>query len=230
MGSNIAVAIGDNWSANEHLAEQNRATLKAAGILGVNLMAAPGAGKTSLILRTAEALSASLRIGVIEVTPASVGLEKEPFSDAGIPLVQVNTGGRSQLDASTLNPALKQLPLASIDILFVENVGNLVCRGASQLGLQADVLIVSVPQGHDNPYKYPEIYRHIAAVILNTTDFLPWVSFDLEVFRRGVERLNPSVSILPMSCYTGADLHRWIDWLTSKRKITPSIAVARSGR
>jgi hydrogenase nickel incorporation protein HypB len=230
MGSNRAVAIGDSRSANEHLAEQNRATLEAAGVFGVNLMASPGAGKTSLILRTAEALSATLRIGVVEATPASVGQEKEPFSEAGIPLVQVNTGSVSQLDASTLSPALKQLPLSSLDILLVENVGNLVCHGGAQLGLQADVLMVSVPQGHDNPYKYPEIYRHIDAVILNKTDLLPWVSFDLEFFRRGVELLNPSVSILPLSCYTGADLHRWIDWLISKCRITPSIAVARSGR
>jgi hydrogenase nickel incorporation protein HypB len=204
--------------------------LEAAGIFGVNLMAAPGAGKTSLILRTAEALSASLRIGVVEATPASVCLEEEPFSEAGIPLVQVNTGGVSQLDASTLSPALKQLPLASIDLLLVENVGNLICQGASQLGLQANVPIASVPEGHDNPYKYPEIYRHIDAVILNKTDLLPWVSFDLEFFRRGVELLNPGVSIFPLSCYTGADLHRWIDWLISKCKITPSIAAARSGR
>ena len=228
MGSDRAVAIRESWSANEHLAKQNRATLEAAGVLGVNLMAAPGAGKTSLILRTAEALSASLRIGVVEVTPASVGLQKEPFSEVGVPLVQVNTG--SQLDASALNSALKRLPLASIDILLVENVDNLVCHGASQLGLQADVLMVSVPQGHDNPYKYPEIYRHVDAVILNKTDLLPWVSFDIELFRRGVELLNPGVSILPISCYTGADLHRWIDWLISKCRITPSIAVARSGR
>ncbi|HEX2523541.1 MAG TPA: hydrogenase nickel incorporation protein HypB [Terriglobia bacterium] len=236
MGSNRAVAIGDSWSVNEQTgfsrfcAKQNRATLEAAGIFGVNLMAAPGAGKTSLILRTAEALSASLRIGVVEATPASVGLETGPFSEAEIPMVQVSTGGRFQLDAATLNPALKQLPLASIDILLVENIGNLVCHGASQLGLQTDVLVVSVPEGHDNPYKYPEMYRHIDAVILNKTDLLPWVSFDLEFFRRGVELLNPSVSILPLSCYTGADLHRWIDWLISKRKITPSIAAARSGR
>jgi hypothetical protein len=118
-------------------------------------------------------------MGVVEATPASVGVEKEPFSEVGIPLVQVNTGGRSQLDASALNPALKQLPLASIDILLLENIGNLVCHGKSQLGLQADVLMVSVPQGHDNPYKYPESYRHIDAVILNKTDLLPWVSFDL---------------------------------------------------
>ena len=105
-----------------------------------------------------------------------------------------------------MNPALKQLPLASIDILLVENVGNLVCHGASQLGLQADVLIVSVPQGHDNPYKYPEIYRHIDAVILNKTDLLPWVSFDLEFFRRGVALLNPGVSIFPTVLLHGSRL------------------------
>jgi len=228
MGSDRAVAMGDSWSANQHLAEENRARLEAMGVFGVNLMAAPGAGKTSLILRTAEALSASLRIGVVEATSASVG--EEPLSEAGIPLVQVVTGGVSQLDASTLSPALKQLPLANLDILLVENVGNLISQGASQLGLQASVLIASVPEGHDKPYKYPEIYRHIDAVILNKTDLLPWVSFDLEFFRRGVELLNPGVPIFPLSCYTGADLHRWIDWLTFKCKITPSIAAARSGR
>lgn len=230
MGSNRAVAIGDSGSANRHLAEQNRARLDAADIFGVNLMAAPGAGKTSLILRTAEALSATLRIGVVEAALASMHLEEEPFSEAGIPLVKVNTGDVSQLYASTLCPALKRLPLASIDILLVENVGNLVCQGPSQLGLQANVLIASVPEGHDKPYKYPEIYRHVDAVILNKMDLLPWVSFDLEFFRRGVELLNPGVSIFPLSCYTGADLHRWIDWLTSKCKITPSMAAAQSGR
>ena len=188
MGSDRAVAIRESWSANEHLAKQNRATLEAAGILGVNLMAAPGAGKTSLILRTAEALSPILRIGVVEVIPASVGLQKEPFSEVAVPLVQVNTG--SQLDASALNSALKRLPLASIDILLVENVGNLVCYGAAQLGLQADVLMVSVPQGHDNPYKYPEIYRHVDSVILNKTDLLPWVSFDIELFRRDRQKIS----------------------------------------
>ena len=228
MGSDRAVA--EIWSADEQLARQNQETLEGAGIFGVNIIAAPGAGKTSLILRTAEALSASLRIGVVEVTPASVGLQKEPFSDVGVPLVQVNIGDRSQLDASALKPALKRLPLASIDILLVENVGNLVCHGASQLGLHADVLMVSVAQGHDNPYKYPELYRNVDAVILNKTDLLPWVSFDLELFRRGVELLNPGIPIFPMSCYTGADLHRWIDWLISKCRVTPLIAVTRSGR
>ncbi|HET6961348.1 MAG TPA: hydrogenase nickel incorporation protein HypB [Terriglobia bacterium] len=228
MGSDRAVA--EIWSADEQLARQNQETLEGAGIFGVNLIAAPGAGKTSLILRTAEALSASLRIGVVEVTPASVELQKEPFSDVGVPLVQVNIGDRSQLDASALKPALKRLPLASIDILLVENVGNLVCHGASQLGLHADVLMVSVAQGHDNPYKYPELYRNVDAVILNKTDLLPWVSFDLELFRRGVELLNPGIPIFPMSCYTGADLHRWIDWLISKCRVTPLIAVTRSGR
>ena len=228
MGSDRSVA--EIWSADEQLARQNQETLEGAGIYGVNIIAAPGAGKTSLILRTAEALSASLRIGVVEVTPASVGLQKEPFSDVGVPLVQVNIGDRSQLDASALKPALKRLPLASIDILLVENVGNLVCHGASQLGLHADVLMVSVAQGHDNPYKYPELYRNVDAVILNKTDLLPWVSFDLELFRRGVELLNPGIPIFSMSCYTGADLHRWIDWLISKCRVTPLIAVTRSGR
>ena len=226
MGSIKAVAIRDGRSANEHLADQNRASLEAAGIFGMNLMGGPGAGKTSLILRTAEALSTILRIGVVETTFASRGLEKEPFSEPGIPFVQVNTGGTSQLDASILSPALKQLPINSIDILVVENVGNAVSRRASDLGLQANVLIASVPEGHDNPYKYAEMYRHIDAVVLNKTDLLPWVNFDLESFRRGVELLNPGVSIFPLSCYTGADLYRWIDWLISRCRVTRSIAVA----
>jgi hydrogenase nickel incorporation protein HypB len=204
--------------------------LEASGVVGVNLMAAPGAGKTSLIVRTAEALSPTLSIGVIEATPASSGLGTERFSESGIPSVQDNTGDTSQLDVSTLNSALKRLPLASIDLLLVENVGNLLRDRASQLGLHSDVLIVSVPEGHDNPYKYPEIYRHIDAVVVNKTDLLPWVSFDLAFFSKGVELLNPGVSILPMSCYTGADMHHWIDWLFSKCRVTPSLAVARSGR
>jgi hydrogenase nickel incorporation protein HypB len=116
------------------------------------------------------------------------------------------------------------LPLNNLDLLIVENVGNLICTATFELGTHSSVLIASIPEGDDKPYKYPGIYRHIDAVVLNKSDLLPYVEFNLNYFRRGAELLKPSLSIFPMSCYTGADLHRWIDWVEQK------CANARSAR
>jgi hydrogenase nickel incorporation protein HypB len=200
-------------SANDRLAEQNQARLDEAGVFAVNLMASPGAGKTSLILRTIEALQNDLRIGVVEGDTAPVTLDADKVLAAGRPTVQINTGGGCHLDAVMLSNALPKLPLDDLELLIVENVGNLVCPAAFKLGTHADVLIASLPEGDDKPYKYPKIYRGIDAVILNKIDLQPYVEFDLNYFRNGVERLNPGVVIFPVSCRTGAGLPHWIDWL-----------------
>jgi hydrogenase nickel incorporation protein HypB len=216
-------------SANDRVAEENRARLDAASVFAVNLMASPGAGKTSLIVRTIEALSSSVRIGVVEGDTTVTTLDAEQVSEAGVPVVAVNTGGSCHLDAVMVNQALSSLPLEKLDLVIVENVGNLVCPAAFRLGTHADVLIASVPEGDDKPYKYPKIYRNIDALVLNKTDLLPWVSFNLESFHRGVEMLNPGVALFPLSCYTGADLYRWLDWLSLRCKSMTSTAASARG-
>jgi len=203
-------------SANDRLAEQNRASLDQAGVFALNVMASPGAGKTSLILRTIEALSTRLRIGVIEGDTAPVAIDAERVAAAGIPAVQVNTAGACHLDAAMLGNALAQLDLSALDLLIVENVGNLVCPAGYKLGAHADVVIASVPEGDDKPYKYPRIYRGLDALILNKIDLKPYVRFDEEYFRRGIALLNPDLAFFGLSCQTGDGVAAWADWLAGR--------------
>ena len=203
-------------SANDRLAEQNRARLDEACVFGLNIMAAPGAGKTSTILQTIKALSPRVRLGVIEGDTAAVTIDADKAIAAGMPAVQVNTGGECHLDAVMMSNALPQLPLDQIELLIVENVGNLICPAAFSLGTHANVVIASVAEGDDKPYKYPNIYRGIDALIINKIDLLPYVDFNMDYFQRGIEMLNPGVVTFPMSCRTGEGIDRWISWLLGK--------------
>ena len=203
-------------SANDRLAEENHARLDQHGIFGLNIMAAPGAGKTSTILRTIEALSPKVMIGVVEGDTAAVTIDADKVIAAGMPAVQINTGGECHLDAVMLSGALNQLPLDQIDLLIVENVGNLICPAAFSLGTHAHGLISSVAEGDDKPYKYPNIYRGIDALIINKIDLLPYVEYNLDYFRRGVELLNPDVLTFPLSCRTGEGVDSWVQWLLGK--------------
>lgn len=203
-------------SANDRLAEQNRARLEAAHVFAINIMASPGAGKTSTILRTIQALSPRLRIGVVEGDTAPVTIDADKVTAAGMPAVQINTGGECHLDAVMLASALPQLPLGELDLVIVENVGNLICPAAFHLGTHLNVLIASVPEGDDKPYKYPNIYRGIDALIVNKIDLQPYVEFNMDYFRRGVEMLNPGVVTFPISCRTGEGIERWVEWLAGK--------------
>ena len=199
-------------SANDRLAADNRHLLDGKGILAVNLMASPGAGKTSLIARTLEALQGRLRLGAIEGDLAGT-LDADRLAAMGVPAVQINTGGGCHLEAQMVREALAQLPLDDLDLVIIENVGNLVCPAAFQLGAQRAVVIASVPEGADKPYKYPSIYRGIEALVLNKVDLLPYVDFDVDYFRRGIEILNPGVAFFPLSCKTGEGLEDWMRWL-----------------
>lgn len=203
-------------SANERLAAQIRAQLDATRLFAINVLASPGAGKTSLILRTLSALVPHWRVGVVEGDTAPVTIDADKILAAGVPAVQVNTGGECHLDAVMLGNALPHLPLADLDLLIIENVGNLVCTAAFALGTHANVLVASVPEGDDKPYKYPAIYRGVDALILNKLDLQPHVDFDLAYFRRGVEALNPGVAFFPLSCRTGEGLAQWTAWLTAR--------------
>jgi hydrogenase nickel incorporation protein HypB len=200
-------------NANDQLASENRARLDQAGVYAINVMASPGAGKTSLILKTIEALSGRLRMAVVEGDTAAVTIDADKINALGIPAVQVNTGGQCHMDAVMLRAALSQLDLSQVDLLIVENVGNLICPSSFQLGTHSSVLIASIPEGDDKPYKYPGIYRGLEALVINKTDLLPYVPFDMDYFQRGVEILNPGLVTFPLSCRTGEGLPAWIDWL-----------------
>jgi len=217
MTQNITI-VEKILSANDRLAEQNRARIEEAGVYAVNIMASPGAGKTSVILKTIEALKPKLRIGVVEGDTAPVTIDADKVSEAGMPAVQINTGGECHLDAIMLQGALNTLPLNDIEILIVENVGNLICPASFQLGTHINVLIASIPEGDDKPYKYTGMYRGVDAVILNKVDLLPYVKFDMDYFRRGVEVLNPGLAFFPLSCTSGEGFDKWVEWLTLKAK------------
>ena len=202
-------------SANDRLAAENRVRLEAAGVFALNLMASPGAGKTSLIENTVRSLAGQLRLGMINGDLAT-SLDADRAAAAGAVAVQINTGGECHLDAVMLAEALNQLDLSQIDLLLVENVGNLVCPASFQLGTHKSVLIASVPEGDDKPYKYPGTYRGVEALVINKLDLLPYVSFNMDYFRRGVEMLNPGVITFPLSCRTGEGLAAWLAWLKAQ--------------
>lgn len=211
MSTRVSV-VENILNANDQLAASNRERLDKAGIFAINLMASPGAGKTSLITRTVEALHDDFRIGAVDGDIATT-LDADRIAALGIPAVQINTGGACHLDAVMLQEALPQLPLEELDLLIVENVGNLVCPASFKLGVHRKVLIASVPEGDDKPYKYPVMYRGVDTVILNKTDVLDAFDFDVDYFRRGVEALNPGLRFLPLSCKTGEGLEAWLNWL-----------------
>lgn len=205
-------------SANDRLAEENRARLDSAGVFSINLMASPGAGKTSIIEQTLPRLKDKLRVAVIDGDIAT-SLDADRASQAGAQAsIQINTGGECHLDAVMLRGALDQLDLAQFDLLIVENVGNLVCPAGFRLGTHKSVLIASVPEGDDKPYKYPGMYRGVDALVVNKTDLLPYVPFKMDYFQRGVEALNPGVVTFPLSCRTGEGLDAWIDWILENVK------------
>ncbi|MEP7355698.1 MAG: hydrogenase nickel incorporation protein HypB [Anaerolineales bacterium] len=216
MTATRVAVVEEILGANDRQARLNRERLDAAGLFSINLLASPGAGKTSLILRTIAALAPRLRIGVVEGDTAPVTIDADKVIAAGMPAVQVNTGGNCHLDALMVSNALRQLPLANLDLLIVENVGNLVCTAAFEIGTHANVLVASVAEGDDKPYKYPAIYRDLDALVLNKIDLQPYVDFDPDYFRRGVAVLNPGVASFPLSCRTGEGLAGWLDWLTAR--------------
>lgn len=200
-------------AANDNLAEENARFFKEKGIFTINLMASPGSGKTSFILETAHRLKNSFVPAVIEGDIASK-VDTEKVRAHGIRSVQINTGGACHLEANMIKQALGHLDLKGVNILIIENVGNLVCPADFSLGETARVVILSIPEGDDKPLKYPSIFLDASVVIVNKIDMMSLSDFNMERLKETVSKLNPDVKILPLSCRTGEGFDAWEEWLT----------------
>ena len=199
-------------SANDRLAFENQSRFDAAKVLALNIMASPGAGKTSLVEQTLKQFKGRFRIGMINGDIAT-SFDADRAQAAGATAIQINTGGDCHLDAAMLQSAISQLDLALLDLVIVENVGNLVCPADFKLGTHKSVLVASIPEGDDKPYKYPGMYRGVDAVVINKIDLLPYVPFRMDFFKKGIEVLNPGVTQFELSCRTGEGLSSWLAWL-----------------
>jgi hydrogenase nickel incorporation protein HypB len=200
---------------NDQLASANRERLAGAGIFALDVLASPGAGKTTTILATAALLRDRFRIGVIEGDIASK-VDAEKVKAHGIPVVQINTGGACHLEADMISRALDALPLAELDLVIVENVGNLVCPTEFDLGQAARIVILSVPEGDDKPLKYPQIFALADAIVLNKYDTMHVFDFDEAAFRDAVGHLNGRAPIFPISAKTGEGVGAWAAWLSER--------------
>ena len=217
MTQNIPI-VENILNANDKLAQTNRARIDAAGVFSINILASPGAGKTSLIEKTLPLLKGKLRVATVDGDIAtSIDSDRAAAAGAGA-AVQINTGGDCHLDAVMLHGALEQIDLTQFDLLIVENVGNLVCPANFKLGTHKTVLVASVPEGDDKPYKDPGTYRGVDALVVNKIDLLPYVNFRMDYFTQGVQVLNPGVATFPLSCTTGEGLDAWVEWLIQNAK------------
>jgi len=200
--------------ANDRIAAENKKVFHESGVYVINLMSAPGAGKTSLIERTIKELYKKLRIGVIEGDIAGTD-DAQRIEVLGIPIVQINTGGACHLDANMINEAVADLPLKDIDLLIIENVGNLVCPAEFKVGEDMKIMILSITEGDDKPLKYPLMFQESSALILNKIDLLPHTNADLKKIKNNSLSLNPSLKIFEVSCKTGEGISEWTSWLQS---------------
>jgi hydrogenase nickel incorporation protein HypB len=199
--------------ANDRIAEENRKRFREAGVFVANLMGAPGAGKTTLLERTIQALQRDLRIGVIEGDIVGTD-DAERIGALDVPVVQINTGGACHLDANMISEVLGELPLRDLDLVIIENVGNLVCPAEFNVGEDLKMMVLSVAEGHDKPLKYPLMFQESSALVLNKVDLLPYTNADLGKMRRDAQALNPKLSIFEVSCRTGAGIGTWAQWLS----------------
>ncbi len=202
-------------SDNIKLAGELRERLRRAKTMLLNLMSSPGSGKTSLILRTIEGLKGSLRIGVIEADIDST-VDAEKVASRGIPAIQLRTGGFCHLDAAMVAQGVDALPVGELDLVIIENVGNLVCPAEFDTGAHKNAMILSVPEGDDKPLKYPLMFSVCDLLVVNKIDYLSLSDFDMAVLRERVLALNPRIRILEVSCKTGAGIEGWIDWLNEE--------------
>ncbi|MFP4532129.1 MAG: hydrogenase nickel incorporation protein HypB [Desulfobacterales bacterium] len=202
----------DIQADNALVAQELRDRLLREQTLMINLMSSPGSGKTSLLLRTIEALKDEISIGVIEADIDSV-VDSEKIAETGIPSVQLRTGGFCHLDATMVKKGLDGLDNPSLDLVFIENVGNLVCPAEFDTGAIKDAMILSVPEGDDKPLKYPLMFTKANALVVNKIDYMQLSDFDTARLKSHVNRLNPDIALFEVSCKTGEGISQWTDWL-----------------
>jgi len=199
--------------ANDRIAGENRKRFQEAGVFVANLMGAPGAGKTTLLERTIAVLRPKLRIGVIEGDIVGTD-DAERIGALDVPVVQINTGGACHLDANMIGTVLDELPLKDLDLVIIENVGNLVCPAEFNVGEDVKMMVLSVAEGHDKPLKYPLMFQQSSALVLNKVDLLPYTNADIGRMRKDSLALNPKLSVFEVSCRTGEGIDPWAQWLS----------------
>ena len=203
------------FADNDRQADQLRAELKEKGVFLLNLMSSPGAGKTTTLTRTIEALKDRLRIGVMEADIDS-DVDARTISKTGIKAIQLHTGGMCHLDADMTRQGIDALGIEDVDLAILENVGNLVCPAEFDTGALSNVMILSVPEGHDKPLKYPLMFQVCDAVLINKIDVLPYFDFDMELVEKYIHMRNPNAVIFPICAKTGEGIDAWVSWLKEK--------------
>lgn len=207
--------VSNILKANDAIAGENRLLFEENGVLVINVMGSPGAGKTLLLLRTIEALKQDFGIGVIE-GDITTTIDAELIKETGVAVVQINTEGACHLDANMIKQALRDLDLGRLDLLFIENVGNLVCPANFDLGEKIRIVVSSIPEGDDKPMKYPTIFRRVDLVLLNKIDLLETFEFNVPSFREGILRIKEGIDIFEVSCKTKEGLPLWLNWLKGR--------------
>lgn len=198
--------------ANDRIAEQNKKMFKDAGVYVINFMSSPGAGKTSLLERTIQAIKDKVRVGVIEGDITGTK-DAERIESLEVPVVQINTEGACHLDANMIAEAAKELPLQDLDLLFIENVGNLVCPAEFKVGEDMKVMILSITEGDDKPLKYPLMFQESSVLIINKIDLKDFVDVSIDKIKKDTQFLNPKIKIFELSCKTGQGIDEWTNWL-----------------
>lgn len=206
------------FADNDRQADQLRAELKEKGVFLLNMMSSPGAGKTTTLTRTIEALKDSLRIGVMEADIDS-DVDARTIAQTGVKAIQLHTGGMCHLDAEMTRQGIDALGIEDVDLAILENVGNLVCPAEFDTGAISNVMILSVPEGHDKPLKYPLMFQVCDAVLINKIDVLPYFDFDMELLEKYIHMRNPNAVIFPICAKTGEGIDAWVSWLKEKQKL-----------
>ena len=206
------------FADNDRQADALRKELKQKGVFLLNLMSSPGAGKTTTLVKTIETLKDSLRIGVMEADIDS-DVDARTIAQTEVKSIQLHTGGMCHLDAAMTRQGIEGLGVSDVDLAILENVGNLVCPAEFDTGAVKNVMILSVPEGHDKPLKYPLMFQVCDAVLINKTDVLPYFDFDMDLVKTYIHQRNPQAEIFPVSAKTGKGITAWTDWLYNQVKI-----------
>ena len=200
---------------NDQIAQRNRQFFRERGIFVLNFVSSPGAGKTSILEKTFEELRDSAKIAVIE-GDVQTDLDARRVAQYGVPVVQIVTMGGCHLEANLVHDALQNLDLTGVEMLFIENVGNLVCPSGYDLGEAHKIVVLSTTEGDDKPLKYPAMFRNSSVLIINKTDLIPYVKCDLNTLRGNALKINPALKVFEISCFTGSGIAEWCSWLKKK--------------